>query len=143
MSRQNVVDPIFEEFIAMKCASFANLEYQVTPQNTRYDFSLHNQQDIKVLAEIKTRSELFPDWFIEENKSAWLLEACNLFKCAPWYVIHCEPNQKTYQINLHQKFDYRQGSMHGDAGIFVGLQHWRIIPKLGSTDARMSPLDWK
>ena len=68
MIKQNVVDPVFEKFIANKCASFAKLKYAVTPDNTRYDFSLHDNKDIKVLAEIKTRTDWFPDWFIEDSK---------------------------------------------------------------------------
>ena len=143
MIKQNVVDPVFEEFIANKCASFAKLKYDVTPDNTRYDFSLRDNKDIKVLAEIKTRTEWFPDWFIEDSKRHWLLKACALFRCSPWYVIHCLPNKTTYQINLHHDFDYREGVMYDEPGIFVDLHHWRIIPKLGSDKPRMSPLDWK
>ena len=143
MSKQNVVDAQFEEFIAMKCATFANLKYVVTPDNTRYDFWLQTDKDILVLAEIKTRAKLFPDWFIEKDKSEWLLEACKLFRCAPWYIIHCEPNKTTYQINLNHEFKYRTGDMYGEPGIFVLREYWRVIPKLGSSDAPMSPLDWK
>jgi len=144
MIKQNVVDPVFEEFIANKCASFAKLKYAVTPDNTRYDFSLHDNKDIKVLAEIKTRTEWFPDWFIEDSKRDWLLKACALFRCSPWYVIHCLPNQTTYQINLHHSFDYSNFVMpDATPGILVDLKHWRIIPKVESDKPRMSPLDWK
>ena len=143
MSRQNVVDARFEEFIAMKCANFANLDYEVTPQNQRYDFRLLNEIDVYVVGEIKVRNLLFEDWFIEKDKSDWLVTLSQHLKCAPWYVIHCELNQTTYQINLNHKFEFRTGDMYGEPGIFVGLDHWTIVPPLGSTDARMSPLDWK
>jgi hypothetical protein len=143
MSRQNVVDARFEEFIAMKCANFANLDWEVTPRNQRYDFRLLNEIDVYVVGEIKVRNLLFKDWFIEKDKSDWLVTLSQHLKCAPWYVIHCELNQTTYQINLNHKFEFRTGDMHGEPGIFVGLDHWTIVPPLGSTDARMSPLDWK
>jgi hypothetical protein len=143
MSRQNVVDARFEEFIAMKCANFANLDWEVTPQNQRYDFRLLNEIDVYVVGEIKVRNPLYPDWFIEKDKSDWLVTLSQHLKCAPWYVIHCEFNKTTYQINLNHDFEFRTGDMYGEPGIFVGLDHWTIVPPLGSTDARMSPLDWK
>ncbi len=143
MIKQGVVDPVFEEFIASKCAQWANLKYQVTPELTRYDFSLNDDRDIRVLGEIKTRTKWFPDWFIEDKKSGWVLEACKLFKCSPWYIIHCLPNKTTYQINLHGNFPYRRGTMHDEPGMFVQLDHWTIVPRLGSSDARMSPLERK
>jgi len=143
MIKQGVVDPVFEEFIASKCAEWANLKYQVTPELTRYDFSLNDDRDIRVLGEIKTRTEWFPDWFIEDKKSGWVLEACKLFKCSPWYIIHCLPNQTTYQINLHANFPYRRGTMHKEPGMFVDLRHWKIVGDCESPLTRMSPLDWK
>jgi hypothetical protein len=143
MIKQGVVDPVFEEYIASKCARWINLKYQVTPQNTRYDFSLNDDEDIRVLGEIKSRTKWFPDWFVEDVKSEWLLEACKLFKCTPWYIIHCLPNQTTYQINLYHKFPFRRGAMNGKPGIFVDLEHWEIVKDRKSSLTRMSPLDWK
>jgi len=143
MSKPNENDPLFEEFIAFKCGAFAGLKYEITPRNTEYDFMLRNETDIKVLGEIKTRNKWFQDWFIDQKKYDWLMKACPLFRCAPWYVIHCEKNRETYQINLHHIECARNGSMYGQPGIFVPIEQWRVIPQIASSYKKMTSLDWK
>ena len=140
-----------EEYVAYLCSRYTKLDYWQTPHNTEYDFQLFDERDIRILGEIKIRSEIFPDWFVADKKINWLLKTCNAFRCVPWFVIYSETTKATYILNLNHHYTSRAGEMMNtelqqpvkESGQFIPLEFWQVIDSKASFEEATSQLDWK
>ena len=136
-------DRIQEAFVANIWAKKAGVQYQVTPNEERYDIKFFDAEGTKVLAEVKVRSEYYPTWFVEDRKSSILLKRSRDMGCTPWYLIYCKENRIAYKLNLHDRFKYEEGTMYGEWGKFVPVDEWLAIAPNQSVNRRMTTMMWK
>lgn len=143
-----------EEYVAFLCSQFTGLKFYQTPDQEEYDFHLYNDSKIKVMAEVKIRTSIYPDWFIAQKKIDWLLDTCERFKAVPWFLVYCLFNRTLYKLNLRnlEYYEPRDGEMLNtelenpelEKGKFVLLKHWQVIdPSAPSEDLPRGRLDWK
>lgn len=152
MSRlSNKVDPAAEEFVVHRLCQETGLKGHLTPQLARADFFLFDNQDYKVVGDIKCRDRFYSDWFVSDPKRLWLEKTAKHFGVIPWFVVWCLENDKTYILNLSRDYAYVEGDCTNHAstgkktdwGRYVQVQHWKQLEPSRSFDGRMSAIDWK